>query len=103
MTVVLSLMAIVSIPGLVLVDRIGLAANTRFPPWRKSADGRPLAAAGVDELHALFFSAKRHELDQRRSSLLLRDEEATTHPPEARSTPYHQLRTTTPTTPLRTY
>ena len=92
MVLALALMSIVSIPGLALllvglatIDRIGLAANRRFRlPWRKPEDGRPLAAAGVDELNALYLAGKRHELDQRQTTLMMRDEEGDGAPPRTR-------------------
>ncbi|SEF92736.1 hypothetical protein SAMN04489712_102535 [Thermomonospora echinospora] len=92
MTVLLGIMGVVSIPGVVLllfglavIDRIGSAANRRLRlPWRRSEDGRPLAAAGIDELHALYYAAKRHELDQRQTSLMLREEEGDGAPPRSK-------------------
>ena len=91
MAAVLVLMSIISVPGLVLllfgiatVDRIGLAANRRLRlPWRKAEDGRPMAAVGIDELHAIYYAGKRHELDERQSSLMLRDEEGDGAPPRS--------------------
>jgi hypothetical protein len=84
MAVVVVLISIVSIPGLVVllvvvagIDRMGQSANRRLRlPWRKEETRRPLAASGIEEMHAIFYAAKRHELDQRRTSLMLRDEEA---------------------------
>jgi hypothetical protein len=92
MVPVLALMGIFSIPGLVLllvglatVDRLGLAANRRFRlPWRRPEDGRSLAAVGVDELNALYIGGKRHELDQRQTTLMMRDEEGDGAPPRTR-------------------
>ncbi|MEW2357489.1 DUF6191 domain-containing protein [Spirillospora sp. NPDC029432] len=89
MTTALSLLAIVSIPGLVIglvclavIDRVGTAANTRFRlPWRRTADGRPLAATGFEEFHAVYFASKRHDIDERHSSLVRRDEEGDGAPP----------------------
>jgi hypothetical protein len=91
MTVVVALMSIVSMPGLVIllvvvagIDRIGQSANRRLRlPWRKEESGRPLAASGIEEMHAILYAAKRHELDQRRTSLMLRDEEADGAPPRS--------------------
>ncbi len=81
-----------TIPGLVLllvalvaVDRMGLAANRRLRlPWRREESGRPVSAAGIDEMQALFYATKRYELDQRRTSLMLRDEESDGAPPRSR-------------------
>jgi Family of unknown function (DUF6191) len=91
MAVVVSLMAVVSIPGLVLllvvfatVDRIGRKAGSRLRlPWRTAESGRPLAAPGIDEMQALFYATKRYELDERRTSLMLRDEEHDGAPPHS--------------------
>jgi Family of unknown function (DUF6191) len=68
-----------TIPGLVIgliafatVDRMGLWANRRFRlPWRKEG----LSAPGIDEMHAILYASKRHELDQRRTSMMLPDDE----------------------------
>jgi hypothetical protein len=84
-------MSIVSMPGLVIqlvivagIDRIGHSANRRLQlPRCKEESGLPLAASGIEEMHAIFYAAKRHELDQRRTSLMLRDEEADGAPPHS--------------------
>jgi uncharacterized protein DUF6191 len=89
MAVVIALLTIVSIPGLVVllvvvaaVDRMGLAAGRRLRlPWRTDEAGRPMAAPGIDELQAFFYATKRYELDQRRTSLMLRDEAGDGAPP----------------------
>jgi hypothetical protein len=91
MTVVLALMGIMSMPGLVILlvvgaglDRMGQSANRRLRlPWRREESGRPLAASGIEEMHAIFYATKRHELDQRRTSLMLRDEESDGAPPHS--------------------
>jgi hypothetical protein len=91
MTAVIAPTGIVSMPGLVIllvvvagIDRIGQSANRHLRlPWRKEESGLPLAASGIEEMHAIFYAAKRHELDQRRTSLMLRDEEADGAPPRS--------------------
>src|SRR5207248_609723 len=91
MTVVVALVSVVSVPGLVIllvvvagIDRAGRSANRRLRlPWRTEESGRPLAASGIEEMHAILYAAKRHELDQRRTSLMLRDEEADGAPPHS--------------------
>ncbi|MGI8335697.1 DUF6191 domain-containing protein [Actinomadura scrupuli] len=91
MSTVYTLVAITSIPGLALllvvlaaVDRMGLAANRHLRlPWHRAESGRPMAAPGLDELHAIYYAAKRHELDQRQTSLMLRDEEGDAAPPRS--------------------
>lgn len=89
MATVLGFLVLGSIPGLVLmlivfaaIDRMGRAANRRLRlPWRRDESGRPMAATGIDEMHAIFYAMKRHELDQRRTSLMLREEEGDGAPP----------------------
>jgi hypothetical protein len=89
MSALIALLAVISIPGLVVllvvfaaVDRMGLAVGRRLRlPWRTEESGRPMAAAGVDELQAIFYATKRHELDERRTSLMLRDEAGDGAPP----------------------
>jgi hypothetical protein len=91
MAAVLALMFVISIPGVVLllvvfasIDRLGVAAGRHLRlPWHKAESGRPLAAPGVDELNALFYATKRYELDERRTSLMLRDEEGDGAPPRS--------------------
>ncbi|GAB3686608.1 hypothetical protein GCM10027589_55330 [Actinocorallia lasiicapitis] len=88
----LGLLVMTSVPGLVIlliivsaVDRMGLAANRGYRlPWRRPEDRRPIASAGVDELQALFTPTKRFELDERRTSLVLRDEEGDGAPPRTK-------------------
>ncbi|WP_106400333.1 DUF6191 domain-containing protein [Actinocorallia populi] len=88
----MAVLLFLTVPGLVLllvlfaaVDRLGLAANRRVRlPWRREEEGRPVSAVGLDEMHALFYATKRHELDQRRTSLVLRDEEGDAAPPRSR-------------------
>lgn len=92
MGALIAVVAIVSIPGLVLlligfaaIDRMGLAANRRLRlPWRRQSDGRPMAAAGFEQLDIIYGASKRHELDQRQTSLMLRDEEGDGAPPRSR-------------------
>lgn len=74
--------AFFTIPGLVMlllflttIDGIGSWMNRRFHlPWRKDGQ-RPISAIGLDEGMALFHSAKRHEMEQRRMSMFLKDDE----------------------------
>jgi hypothetical protein len=80
-----------TIPGLVLglvvlaaIDRMGLWANRRLRlPWRRDEQGRGVSAVGVDELSAFFQGTKRQQLDDKRSSLVLRDEENDGAPPRS--------------------
>jgi hypothetical protein len=78
-----------SLPGLVFLlvvlaslERFGLWAGSRsWLPWRRKRDGTPMSAAGVEELDAFFGTGKRHELDQRNSSMMLREDEDDGAPP----------------------
>ncbi|MER8183314.1 DUF6191 domain-containing protein [Kitasatospora sp. NPDC094015] len=80
-----------SIPGLVcalvlvgLVDQLALrASRTRWIPWRGTGREGQISATGFEQLHAQFASGKQHELDQRRSTLMLRDEEGEGAPPRS--------------------
>lgn len=71
-----------TIPGLVCalvllaaLERFGswLGGRSRLP-WRRGS-GRPLSATGLDEVTALFYATKHHELAQRRTELMLRYDE----------------------------
>lgn len=83
--------AFVSIPGLVLgllafafLDRMGLWANRRFRlPWRRDEVGRPVSAVALDELNVFFQATKRHEIDERRHSLIMRQDETDGAPPQS--------------------
>jgi hypothetical protein len=78
-----------SLPGLVVMlvvlaalERFGLwAGNRSWLPWRRKWEGTPVSAAGFEELDAFFGSGKRHEIDERNHSLMLREDEAEGAPP----------------------
>ncbi|HEX6357215.1 DUF6191 domain-containing protein [Actinophytocola sp.] len=79
----------ISLPGLVLLlcvlvamERFGLWASSRsWLPWRRKREGMPLSAAGFEELDAFFGASKRHELNDRNHSLMLRDDTDDGAPP----------------------
>jgi hypothetical protein len=79
-----------SLPGLVFLlvlvaalERFGLwAGNRSWLPWRRKHDGTPVSAAGFEELDAFMGAGKRHELDQRNHSLMMRQDEDDGAPPE---------------------
>ncbi|MFJ6216502.1 DUF6191 domain-containing protein [Streptomyces sp. NPDC092296] len=81
-----------SIPGLVcllsllaLVDQLALrAGRSRWIPWRGTGREGQISATGFEQLHATFSAGKQHELDERKSSLLIRDEEGDGAPPRTR-------------------
>jgi Family of unknown function (DUF6191) len=78
-----------SLPGLVVMlvvlaalERFGLwAGNRSWLPWRRKREGTPVSAAGFEELDAFFGAGKRHELDERNHSLVLREDEEEGAPP----------------------
>ncbi|WP_433467359.1 DUF6191 domain-containing protein [Spirillospora sp. CA-128828] len=81
-----------TIPGLVIalfafavLDRAGLWAHRRFRlPWKRDEVARPISAVAVGELDAFFHGTHRLQQEQRRSSLMLRDEENDGGPPRTR-------------------
>jgi hypothetical protein len=70
-----------TIPGLA-VCLVALAALDRLSLWLHGQSGlpwyrdghRPAPAPGFDELQAVFYSSKRHTIDQRGAELVLRDD-----------------------------
>jgi hypothetical protein len=81
-----------SLPGLVVLlvvvaalERFGLwASNHSWLPWRRDRHGTPVSAAGFEELDAFMGAGKRHELDQRNHSLMMREDEDDGAPPAMR-------------------
>ncbi len=78
-----------SLPGLVFLlvlvaalERFGLWASDRsWLPWRRKRTGTPVSAAGFEELDAFMGAGKRHELDERNHSLMMRHDEDDGAPP----------------------
>lgn len=78
-----------SLPGLVFLlvlvaalERFGLWAGRRsWLPWRRKREGAPVASAGFEELDAFFGAGKRHELDDRNHSLMMRQDQKEGAPP----------------------
>jgi hypothetical protein len=81
-----------TLPGLVLlltatafVDQLMLrAGRAGMLPWRGSARQGQISATGFEQLHASFSPGKQNELEQRRVTLVLRDEEGDGAPPRTR-------------------
>ncbi|WP_380277649.1 DUF6191 domain-containing protein [Kitasatospora purpeofusca] len=81
-----------TIPGLVcllvalaFVDQLALRARrSRLVPWRGTGREGQISATGFEQLHAQFAAGKQHELDERQSTLMLRDEEDDGAPPRTR-------------------
>lgn len=77
-----------TLPGLV-VALILVGFADRLWQRHRARLGRPesharVSAAGFDLFQAHFSAGKQHELEQRRSELLLRDEDETGAPPRSR-------------------
>ncbi|WP_405012304.1 DUF6191 domain-containing protein [Kitasatospora sp. NBC_01539] len=78
-----------SLPGLVcallvlaVADQLALRARrSRFLPWRGTGREGQISATGFEQLHAQFAAGKQHELEQRTTTLMLRDEEGEGAPP----------------------
>ncbi|MFD4400612.1 DUF6191 domain-containing protein [Kitasatospora sp. NPDC058478] len=81
-----------SIPGLICalvvlaaVDQLALRARrSRWVPWRGTGREGQISATGFEQLHAQFAAGKQHELDERGTTLMLRDEEGEGAPPRTR-------------------
>ncbi|WP_330231882.1 DUF6191 domain-containing protein [Nocardia sp. NBC_00508] len=78
-----------TIPGLSLL-LIALAfaevawnklTGTRVLPWTRRRSGRPVAAAGFEEVTALFQGAKHYEFEQRMTTLMHRENKSDGAPP----------------------
>ncbi|MEU1288506.1 DUF6191 domain-containing protein [Kitasatospora sp. NPDC005856] len=81
-----------SIPGpvcalvvLAALDQLALRAGRAcWVPWRGTGREGQISATGFEQLHAQFAAGKQHELDERGSTLMLRDEEGEGAPPRTR-------------------
>jgi Family of unknown function (DUF6191) len=73
----------VTLVALAALDRLGLWLRGRSGlPWYRDGH-RPAPAPGLDELEAVFYSSKRHTIDQRRAEHVLRDDEYDGAPPDS--------------------
>ncbi|ELP63156.1 DUF6191 domain-containing protein [Streptomyces turgidiscabies] len=78
-----------TLPGLVVLltvlafaDQLLLrAGRAGVLPWRNSARQGQISATGFEQLHATFSPGKQNELKERRSALILRDDEEDGAPP----------------------
>lgn len=78
-----------TLPGLVLlltalalVDQVLLrAGRAGLLPWRTGARQGQVSATGFEQLHATFSAGKQHELKERQSALMLRDDDEDGAPP----------------------
>ncbi|MBO1420303.1 DUF6191 domain-containing protein [Streptomyces sp. FH025] len=85
----MGLIVFVTLPGLVvlltvlaLVDQLMLrAGRAGLLPWRTPARQGQISATGFEQLHATFSAGKQHELKERQSSLMQRDDDENGAPP----------------------
>jgi hypothetical protein len=88
----MTLLWVMSIPGLVclltllaFLDQLALwARRARWIPWRGTGREGQISATGFEQLHATFSDGKRHELRERQTTLILRDEQGEGAPPRSR-------------------
>ncbi|MCC3768352.1 DUF6191 domain-containing protein [Streptomyces sp. UNOC14_S4] len=80
-----------TVPGLVVVltvlafvDQLLLrAGRAGVLPWRNGVRQGQVSATGFEQLHASFSPGKRHELKERQSALVMRDDEEDGAPPRS--------------------
>lgn len=80
-----------TLPGLVIVltvvafiDQLMLrAGRAGILPWRRGGRQGQISATGFEQLHASFSPGKQEELEQRKTTLILRDEEGDAAPPRS--------------------
>jgi hypothetical protein len=78
-----------TLPGLVivltavaLVDQVLMrAGRAGILPWRNAARLGQVSATGFEQLHGALSPGKQHELKERQSALLLRDDDEDGAPP----------------------
>lgn len=86
------LLWVMSLPGLVclltllaFLDQLALRARrARWLPWRGTGREGQISATGFEQLHATFSVGKQYELRQRRTTLVLRDDQGDGAPPRSR-------------------
>ncbi|MFD8043168.1 DUF6191 domain-containing protein [Streptomyces chartreusis] len=80
-----------TLPGLVVlltvlafVDQLLMRAGRAGRlPWRNHARQGQISATGFEQLHASFSPGKQSELEERRSALVMRDDEEDGAPPRS--------------------
>ncbi|MFJ6568887.1 DUF6191 domain-containing protein [Streptomyces sp. NPDC091292] len=78
-----------TLPGLVIlltaiavIDQLLLrAGRAGVLPWRNSARVGQVSATGFEQLHGALSPGKQHELKERQSALIMRDDEEDGAPP----------------------
>ncbi|MGW6736093.1 DUF6191 domain-containing protein [Streptomyces sp. NPDC055013] len=64
-------------------DGRGRAGRAGWLPWRNVARQGQISATGFEQLHASFSPGKQSELEERRSALVMRDEDEDGAPPRS--------------------
>ncbi|WP_040866046.1 DUF6191 domain-containing protein [Nocardia exalbida] len=85
----MGLLVAMTIPGLaVLLILLAFAevawnrlTGSRALPWTRARSGRPVAAAGFEEVTAVFQGGKHHEFEQRLTTLMHREDPSDGAPP----------------------
>ncbi|MBF6205830.1 hypothetical protein IU483_17280 [Streptomyces gardneri] len=85
----MGLLVAMTIPGLaVLLILFAFAevawtklTGSRALPWTRKRSGRPVAAAGFEEVTAVFQGGKHHEFEQRLTTLMHREDKSDGAPP----------------------
>ncbi|MDT9700614.1 DUF6191 domain-containing protein [Streptomyces sp. P17] len=80
-----------TLPGLVIVltvvafvdQALMRAGRAGRLPWRNSARQGQISATGFEQLHAALSPGKQHELKERQSALVMRDDEEDGAPPRS--------------------
>ena len=80
-----------TLPGLVVVltllafvDQLLLrAGRSGVLPWRNAGRQGQISSTGFEQLHAALSPGKQHELKERQSSLVMRDDEEDGAPPRS--------------------
>ncbi|WP_406238063.1 DUF6191 domain-containing protein [Nocardia sp. NBC_01009] len=85
----MGLLVAMTIPGLAILLMVLAAAEvlwsrltgSRILPWFEDRAGRPVAAAGFEEVAAVFQGSKRHEFEQRQTVLMHKEDKSDGAPP----------------------
>jgi len=76
---------VVALTAVAFVDQLLLrAGRAGILPWRNAGRQGQISATGFEQLHAALSPGKQHELKERQSSLVMRDDEEDGAPPRSR-------------------
>ncbi|MES5817090.1 DUF6191 domain-containing protein [Streptomyces sp. RG80] len=75
---------VVVLTALAFVDQLLLrAGRAGVLPWRNAGRQGQISATGFEQLHAALSPGKQHELEERQSALVMRDDEEDGAPPRS--------------------